>query len=66
MDKAWEGSVVRKSVVILITYIVVVLFLFAIGNNEPFIDALVPPAGFFLSTLVVSDLKKWWIKRRQQ
>lgn len=65
MDKAWEGSIVRKSTIMLMTYLVVVLFLFAIGNSEPFINALVPPTGFYLSTLVVSDLKKPWAKRRQ-
>lgn len=65
LDKAWEGSTIRKSVIMFVTYIIVVLFLFAIGDKEPFINALVPPTGFFLSTLVVSDLKKIWTKRRQ-
>ncbi len=65
MDKAWEGSLVRKSVIMFVTYIVVVLFLFAIGSSKPFVDALVPPTGFLLSTLVVGDLKQWWMKRRQ-
>ncbi len=66
MDKAWEGSFIRKSVIMLVTYIIVVLFLFAIHSGQPFINALVPPTGFLLSTLVVGDLKRWWMKRAQK
>ena len=65
-DKAWEGSITRKVVILTVTYCVVVIFLFVIHNDKPFINALVPPIGFFLSTLVVSDLKRVWIKRRQK
>ena len=64
MGKAWEGSIVRRATIMAVTYIIVVAFLFIIGNSEPFIDALVPPTGFLLSTLVVSDLKKHWVKGR--
>lgn len=65
LDKAWEGSIARKIVILAVTYCVVVIFLLFIHNDKPFINPLVPPIGFFLSTLVVSDLKKIWIKRRQ-
>jgi hypothetical protein len=64
MDKAWEVSWIRKLTIMSVTYVIVVTFLFFIGNSTPFIYALVPPVGFFLSTLVVSDLKKQWIKGR--
>jgi len=66
LDKAWEGSIIRKVIVVSVTYCIVLVFLLVIHNDRPFINALVPPIGFFLSTLVVSDLKKLWIKRRQR
>lgn len=66
LDKAWEGSLIRKVVILFVTYCVVVIFLLVIHSDRPFINALVPLIGFFLSTLVVSDLKRIWIKRRQQ
>ncbi len=66
LDKAWEGSITRKVVILAVTYCVVVIFLLVIHNDKPFINALVPPIGFFLSTLVVGDLKKIWIKRKQR
>jgi hypothetical protein len=64
MDKAWEGSIARKSAIIVLTYLVVLCFLTIIKNNKPFINAIVPSMGFFLSTLAVGDLKKYWIKRQ--
>lgn len=66
LDKAWEGSIIRKLVVISVTYCVVVVFLFVIHDSKPFIDAAVPPIGFLLSTLVVGDLKRAWIKRKER
>lgn len=66
LDKAWEGSITRRATIMVITYFIVVAFLFFIGNDHPFINATVPPIGFLLSTLVVGDLKQWWIKQRQK
>lgn len=65
MDKAWEGSLLRRATIMIVTYVVVVVFLFIIGNSQPFIGAAVPPLGFYLSTLVVSDLKKYWVRKKQ-
>lgn len=66
MDKAWETSGTRKVAVVAVTYLVVLAFLFIIGNDKPFINAIVPSLGFFLSTLVVGGLKKQWVKRREE
>lgn len=63
LDKAWEGSLARKAIIVTVTYTVVVAFLLMIGNDQPFINALVPPIGFFLSTLVVGGVKKHWIRK---
>ena len=53
-DKEWETSVVRKSLIAVLTYIVVVIFFITIKIEEPFINAIVPVAGFLLSTLSFS------------
>ncbi len=65
MDKAWEGSLMRKAAIIVVTYVVVVVFLLLIHNDQPYVNAVVPLLGFYLSTLVVGGLKKQWIKRQQ-
>jgi hypothetical protein len=65
LDKAWEGSITRKVTIIITTYFVVLIFMIMTKNNQPFINAIVPSIGFFLSTLVVSSLKKHWVRKRQ-
>lgn len=63
-DKAWETSGFRKILVALLTYAVVVLFFVVAGLPEPFINAIVPTAGFVLSTLSVPVFKKMWMRGR--
>ena len=63
-DKAWETSWTRRLAIMGLTYAVVVAYLhFVIGIN-PWLNALVPVAGFFLSTLTISIVKSFWIDRR--
>jgi len=63
VDKHWEGSWTRKIVIMFLTYAVVVTYLFVIGNDNPWINAIVPPVGFLLSTLAVGRLRVWWQAR---
>lgn len=65
IDKGWETSWLRKISIIVVTYLVVLGFLFIIKNNQPFINAIVPSLGFVLSTLAVNSLKQYWINRRR-
>ena len=60
LDKKWETSWVRRVSIIVFTYIVVLAYLFVIGNENPWINAIVPPVGFFLSTLALGWLRKNW------
>lgn len=64
-DKAWETSLFRKTLIAVLTYIVVVLFFSFARLSNPFINAIVPTLGFLLSTLSVSFIKKSWIKSRK-
>jgi hypothetical protein len=61
-DKAWETSWTRRVSIALLTYAVVVSYLIVINNDQPFVNALVPPAGFILSTLVMKNIRKIWQK----
>ena len=65
-DKAWETSFFRVSTITIITYFVVVIFLYVIEANNIFLSALVPAAGFVLSTQSLPLLKRWWIKNRHR
>ncbi len=62
LDKAWERSNFRVFSICVLTYIVAVVFLLIIKNENPFVNALVPALGFYLSTQSLPMIKKWWIR----
>ncbi|MFH1405377.1 MAG: hypothetical protein ABIH21_04790 [Patescibacteria group bacterium] len=61
-DKAWETSWQRKLTIAILTYVIVVIFLMTIDAPKPFLNALVPTAGFLLSTLTLYGFKRLWIR----
>ncbi len=63
-DKAWETSWTRRIAIMVLTYLVVVAYLHFVIHISPWINAVVPVLGFFLSTLTVAILKKFWISHR--
>lgn len=65
-DKAWETSRVRLLSITGITYVTMVLVFLVFGSSRPFVDALVPTTGFFLSTLSVSVLRSCFGKYESQ
>ena len=62
IDKAWETSKTRRTVIALMTYFVIVIFLYIIDVANPWLIALVPTIGYILSTLTLPFFKKTWIK----
>jgi len=63
MDKAWETSSARKMTIFLLTYFMIVLFMYVSNIAEPWLNAVVPSLGFFFSTLTLPFVKKWWMKK---
>lgn len=62
-DKAWETSWTRRITIALLTYFVVCTYLALVIHIDPWLNALVPVVGFLLSTLTVSYVKAWWLRR---
>ncbi len=62
-DKAWETSLTRRALLLLFTYLAVALYLAAIEVEQPFLNAIVPSAGFLLSTLTLPWFKRGWLSR---
>ena len=60
LEKAWEVSWTRRLSLAVLTYLVIAGYLIAIHKDKPFINALVPAIGFFLSTLVLRRVKELW------
>ena len=63
-DKAWETSTLRKILIITFTYIFAVLYLKIADTTNPFLGAVVPCVGFYLSTQSINIIKKWWVSKR--
>jgi hypothetical protein len=63
-DKAWETSTLRKILIIILTYIFAVLYLKIADTTNPFLGAVVPCVGFFLSTQTLNIIKKKWLEKR--
>lgn len=65
-DKQWETSWVRKLVLIVCTYVAIGLYLNAIHVQDPWLNAIVPSVGFFLSTLTLPIVKQYWMEKRKK
>ncbi len=63
INKAWETSLLRKILILVTTYIVASLAMYAMGTPHFYINSLIPTVGFFLSTLTFSFIKNWWIEK---
>jgi hypothetical protein len=62
LDKAWETSWARRLLLVLFTYLAVGIYLASINIQRPWLNAIVPSAGFLISTLTMPFFKKVWIK----
>ncbi len=66
LDKAWEGSFVRRLLIVLFTYISIGLYMWIIGVEDPFLNAVIPSLGFTLSTLTLPFFKNLWMQNKEK
>ncbi len=64
-DKAWETSSLRKVLIVILTYMFAVLYLKIADTTNPFLGAVVPCAGFYLSTQTLRIVKRKWLAKRK-
>ena len=64
-DKAWETSSFRKILIIIFTYVFALLYLKIADTTNPYFGAVVPCAGFYLSTQSINVIKKIWLNKRK-
>lgn len=60
-DKAWETSWLRRLIIMALTYLTVVCYLAIVVHINPWVNTVVPVAGYGVSTLTVSFIKKRWV-----
>ncbi len=63
-DKRWETSGTRKILLMAFTYSGIGLYMYAIGIDRPWMNAIIPTIGFFLSTLTLPFFRSLWERRR--
>ena len=62
LDKAWETSYTRRILLIVFTYVSIGLYMWTIGVESPWLNAVIPSVGFLLSTLTLPFFKDLWKK----
>lgn len=62
LDKVWETSFTRRSLLVVFTYLSIGVYLNVIDIPNPWINAIVPALAFLLSTLTLPFFKKLWQK----
>lgn len=60
-DKAWETSWQRRVSLFVLTYLVMCLFMYGIGIDAFYLQAIIPTLGFLLSTLSLEWLRRHFI-----
>ena len=65
-DKAWETSWLRRGLVMVLTYIVIVVFFLVAELPNPWVNAIVPAVAFLLSTVSVGLMKNWWLGQKNK
>jgi len=63
--KAWETSRARKVSITVLTYLVIVLLMYRVEIDRPWINAIVPACGFWLSTLSLRIVRAQWLAHRR-
>lgn len=62
MDKRWESSFTRRFLIAIFTFLSIGIYLWVIGVNKPWLNAIIPTIGFTLSTLSLPWFKEVWKK----
>jgi hypothetical protein len=62
LDKKWETSFTRRTILAVFSYLVVAIFFIVIGLPNPWINAIVPALAFMIQQLSMPFFKKIWIK----
>ncbi|MEI7562577.1 MAG: hypothetical protein WCJ39_02435 [bacterium] len=65
-DKARETSRARKGIITVLTYAVIVIFLYTAKLPNPRINAIVPTIGFVLSTLGLNAFKNVRLQNKRK
>lgn len=62
-NKKWEMSWIRRTLVALLTYGVMVIFMMVAQYDQPFLGALIPTIAYLISMSTLTFFKNCWLKK---
>lgn len=65
LDKAWETSYLRRFLLIVFTYTSIALYMWVIGVDSPWLNAVIPSLALLLSTLTLPFFKDQWMRKKK-
>lgn len=65
LDKAWETSYFRRILLIISTYLSIALYMWVIGVDSPWLNAVIPSLALLLSTLTLPFFKDRWTRKKK-
>ncbi len=65
LEKGWERSLTRRIILALLTYLAISLYMNAIDIERPWLNGIIPTAGFMISTLTMPFFKKIWFRLKK-
>lgn len=65
LEKTWETSFVRKLSIAGLTYFVMIILMWSLNVEKPYLNAIIPTLGFVLSTLSLPFIKAVWLRNRK-
>lgn len=65
-DKAWEVSFVRRILISASTYVLISVFMYAIGVEKPLVSAIIPAIAYLISTHSLELFKSWWLRKQKE
>jgi len=61
LAKAWETSLTSKVSIAGPTYLAMIVLMWSLSVDKPYLNAIVPTLGFVLSTLSLPVVKSLWL-----
>lgn len=64
LDKSWEISWLRRLIIALMTYVLASVWLAMIHETDFLLKAIIPVAGYVLSTMTLNFIKNKWLEKK--
>ncbi len=61
IQQDWNTSVLKHGLVIFMNYLIMLILMYILNIESPFISALLPTLGYAITSISLNSIKKYWI-----